>query len=98
MAFLLSTAVVQLCGAVVLVTPLIIRNRMDYLPGVVAGGITIFIASVYWLPSQWNGMELISLGYFMFFVFVQGFIYTLLCLLVVLIRNLRDARDGQDRA
>jgi hypothetical protein len=93
-SFLLNTAVVQLVGAAVLVTPLIIRKRMDYLPGVVGGAISIFFASFYCLPSRWRGMELVTLGYFMFFLFVQGCIYALICMSVVVIRNLREDTDA----
>jgi hypothetical protein len=97
MAFLLRTLVVQLLGAVVLVTPLIVRKRADYLATAVAGGVAVLIASLFCFPKRWGGMELISLGYFIFFLCIQSLIYFLLCVLVVLVRNLREEKEVRNR-
>ncbi len=90
MTMLVSTLLVQAGAFVAAALPKLFRRPFNSPIGFVA----VVFGSVYWFPTRWSGMELISFAYLIGFLVFEVLVYLLALAAVGLLRQAHEAASG----
>jgi len=88
-SIVLRTLLIQLIGVAVLVIPVALRKKTNKLLLVTAGVIVVWVASVVFFPPELKNMEIMTLVYLVVFLLLQTTLFSVACVFVKLVRDLR---------